>query len=344
MTRTRLRQLAALVLVALAAGAIAARADSESRPAPRFVARSSSAVTIVSPRPARLGATKFPCELSEKSPTPGAPPSQALLDAFAILRRDRRPEDALPAEALTALKRFGLTPVAPESARLLRTTPSGGRAWVVPVPDVGAGFPFPCRPAAKRAPREGLAVVAVGGAADGGGGALADLVRGRAPVSTNACAGENHDLISVSGIVPNGVTAVFLTAPDGTAVRTDVKDNGYEFLVPYARTAQQRYVVWTGGDGTPHVQPVVASAAPPKRVCEMATALAGKQPRVSAGAIGRPCAVLAPRPVPAPAPVPVRPRRNRARPLPIAPPILLGECAPGPVFVAPPVPGLIRPK
>ena len=65
-------------------------------------------------------------------------------------------------------------------------------------------------------------------------------------------------MLSISGIVPNGVPAVFLTAPDGTAVRADVKDNGYEFLLPNQRTAEQRYVVWTGGDGTPHVQPVVA--------------------------------------------------------------------------------------
>ena len=50
---------------------------------------------------------------------------------------------------------------------------------------------------------------------------------------------------------------MFLTAPDGTAVRADVKDNGYEFLLPNQRTPEQRYVVWTGGDGTPHVQPVV---------------------------------------------------------------------------------------
>jgi hypothetical protein len=59
-------------------------------------------------------------------------------------------------------------------------------------------------------------------------------------------------------IVPDGVSAAFLTAPDGTAVRADVKDNAYEFLVPRPRVLEQRYVVWTGGDGTPHVQPVLA--------------------------------------------------------------------------------------
>lgn len=40
------------------------------------------------------------------------------------------------------------------------------------------------------------------------------------------CAGPDHAMLGVSGIVPNGVPAVFLTAPDGTAVKADVKDNG----------------------------------------------------------------------------------------------------------------------
>jgi hypothetical protein len=63
-------------------------------------------------------------------------------------------------------------------------------------------------------------------------------------------------MLSVSGIVPDGVGAAFLTSPDGTAVRADVKDNAYAFVVPRTKRAEQRYVVWTGGDGTPHVQPL----------------------------------------------------------------------------------------
>jgi hypothetical protein len=151
--------------------------------------------------------------------------------------------------------------VAPESARLLRSTPSGGRAWVVPVPDLARSVPFFCQPGEKRGPREGLVVVAVGDAASGGGGALDHLVRGRAPVTVAPCAGADHSMLSISGIVPDGVQAVFLTAPDGTAVRADVKDNGYEFLLANQRATEQRYVVWTGGDGTPHVQPVLSFGA-----------------------------------------------------------------------------------
>ena len=39
----------------------------------------------------------------------------------------------------------------------------------------------------------------------------------------------------VSGVVPDGVAAAYLTAPDGTAVRADVADNAYAFVVPAPR-------------------------------------------------------------------------------------------------------------
>jgi hypothetical protein len=47
-------------------------------------------------------------------------------------------------------------------------------------------------------------------------------------------------------------------------VRADVRDNGYAFVVARPRRPEQRYVVWTGGDGTPHVQPVVLTPFPPR--------------------------------------------------------------------------------
>jgi hypothetical protein len=293
------------VLVAFAAGAIAAQADSGSKPRPAPVL--AAPVPAVA-APARAVATLpvftkllAACRPVRKQPSPAtAPPSQALLDAFAILRRERRPEDALAPEALRALEARGLAPVSPDSARLLRSGPGDGRAWVVPVPDVDAGFPFACE--AKGKPREGLAVAAVGGAPAGGGGALADLVRGRAPTTVDPCAGANHDMLGVSGIVPNGVAAVFLTAPDGTAVRADVKDNAYEFLIPSPKTIGQRYVVWTGGDGTPHVQPVLAFGKLPAAVCKrMAASALTKAPRVTP-AVGLGACTPAALPVPAPRP------------------------------------------
>jgi hypothetical protein len=338
MIRTRLRHLVAIVLIALAAGAIAARADSGGASAPKAEPAA----------PPRVVFPKAPCAPADNAKPRGAPPSQALLNAFAILRRPAQPSDALPAEALKALQRSGLAPVAADAARLLRSTASGGRAWVVPVPDVSRGFPFLCRAQQpKGKPREGLAIVALGDAAQGGGGALDDLVRGRAPVSTDVCAGANHDMLSVSGIVPDGVAAVFLTAPDGTAVRADVNDNGYEFVVAHPRTPQQRYVVWTGGDGTPHVQPITASATPRSRLCEQISKITTAQPRVSPGpgaGVCGPAPILtlpitpkvapAIRPVTPKAPPPALMRAPRAAPVPV--PIYAGGCVARPLVLAPP--------
>ena len=294
-----LRPVVSLVLVALIAGAIAARADSGSAPRP---ARA-PAPRVVSPPAARPflappGAVAYGCAapvpLDPRRETPpaapkakaAAPPSEALLDAFAILRRPRTDQDALPPEAVEALRARGLSAVSPDSARLLRSTPSGGRAWVVPVPDAVGRLPgFACAPAGRSGPREGLAVVAVGDAASGGGSALDDLVRGRSPATVAPCAGADHSMLSISGIVPNGVPAVFLTAPDGTAVRADVKDNAYEFLLPKQRTADQRYVVWTGGDGTPHVQPVVSFGSWTAKSCANAAKLSQSMARVSPDAL-----------------------------------------------------------
>ena len=181
----------------------------------------------------------------------------------------------------------GLSPVSLDSSRLLRSTPSGGKAWVVPVPDVVGRLGAFCGSTSKPGSPEGVVVVAVGDAASGGGGALDDLVRGRAPVTVAPCAGADHSMLSISGIVPNGVPAVFLTAPDGTAVRADVKDNGYEFLLPNQRAYEQRYVVWTGGDGTPHVQPIVTFAAARAGACKASAKLARDVARVSPdGAFG----------------------------------------------------------
>jgi hypothetical protein len=326
----RSRSVASLVLVALIAGAIAAHADSGRAPRPTGATSPAAALPAapaaapVARRSAVLAVPRFvpfaadcaaPVPLDRRGrplpqkPATAAPPSKALLDAFAILRRERRPEDALSPEVLEALRVRGLSPVSLDSARLLRSTPSGGRAWVVPVPNVVAGLGFACEPKGKTGPREGLAVVAVGDAASGGGGALDDLVRGRSPVTVAPCAGADHSMLSISGIVPNGVASAFLTAPDGTAVRADVKDNGYEFLLPSPRAYEERYVVWTGGDGTPHVQPVVTFGRWNVKSCEGPAKLARSLARVSPDGF----AACTTPPVPTPGAPPVA-----ARPLPRA--------------------------
>jgi hypothetical protein len=285
--------------------------------------------------------------------TGGSPPSQQLLDGFAILRRDRTAQDELPAAALKALRLRGLEPVAPDAARLLRSA-GDVRAWVVPVPDVDRADPFTCLRAAKK-PREGIAVVALGGAPTGGGGALRDLVRGTAPVATDPCAGPARDMLGVSGIVPDGVAAVFLTAPDGTAIRADVHDNGFSFVVPATRRPDPRYVVWTGSDGTPHVQPVPAFAGFPGGLCKRSHAVAQVTPNgardctalalVAPGISGRrTMTFLVPKsPPPRVVMIPHR-RRGRVPPvaMPVPPPVFPHEpCSVGsalPLLVKPGVP------
>jgi hypothetical protein len=290
----RLAPIAALALVAGAAVAQASGGGGATTPAPVAVvpSRAPAAATLVDAGPPAVrivargsGAPAAPISMTpgtittaapvvacrpskgsaSKAPASQAAPSDVLTDAFGILRRDRNDDDTLPAAALTALKRSGLTPVDAQSARLLRAD-GAARAWVVPVPDVGVANRFACVKSTD--PREGLAVVSVGGAPAGGGGALRDLLRGLAPASVDPCAGASHDMIGVSGIVPDDIDAVFVTAADGTATRADVHDNGYTFVLPDVRRLQSRYLVWTGKDGAPHVQPLaVLPFGPSKTAC-----------------------------------------------------------------------------
>src|SRR5512133_3758952 len=152
----RFRSVASLVLVALIAGAIAAHADSASSsrraPAPvrvvaapaasrPFVIRAPLPLACAAPMPVAPGGKPQPPQ-PPKAAT-AAPPSQQLLDAFAILRRPRTDQDALSPESL-------------DSSRLLRSTPSGGKAWVVPVPNGVGRFGVLCGPVGKSAAREGV--------------------------------------------------------------------------------------------------------------------------------------------------------------------------------------------
>jgi len=185
----------------------------------------------------------------------------------AARRAARKALRAVPAPGvrapLPARPRAATTPVPPatEPAPAVTTPPAATAPATPTAPQrpLTATAPAPAAPTpAKATPHPGLAVVALDGAPAGAGGRLEDLVRGREPVAIDPCGGPNRDMLSVSGIVPDGVAAAFLTSPDGTAVRADVTDNAYAFVVPRAKTPEERYVVWTGGDGTPHVQPLGA--------------------------------------------------------------------------------------
>jgi len=288
---------------------------------------------------------------------PAAPkaPSRALFDAFGILRRERTDADTLSKAAREALTRAGVRVHDLNTARLLRETRGGGRAWVVPVADVtpllagpfagcvvvpsrarpprrsqrrpapAARVPFGPAPFPVYAPQlldgkpqEGLVVIAEGDVPGGGGGTHKQLIRGLAAPAVAPCSGPKHDLVGVSGIVPDGVGAAFLTSADGTAIKADVKDNGYAFLVAPAKGREAwapRYVVWTGGDGTPHVQQVSLGNLP-ARLCrhlaaQRAKKLIGLTPSPATGPFAAAPGVLRPAlPVPR-APRPSRPPRPR---------------------------------
>ncbi len=385
----------ALICGVLCAFASSVRAQA---PAPVTPVAAAPVMRVFAPPPACR--PKTPAK-----PAAAKAPSQALFDAFGVLRRERTDADTLSKEARDALMRAGVRVHDLNAARLLREAPGGGRAWVVPVADVTpllGGLFARCitvprrskppraaqrraaarraaarRAAARRAlrrrraprvpgpvlvvpprtvpampldfgpvpfgsyppealdgtPKEGLVVVAQGNVPAGGGGTHKQLIRGLSAPVVAPCSGPKHGLVGVSGIVPDGVGAAFLTSADGTAVKAEVKDNAYAFLVAPAKGRDAwapRYVVWTGGDGTPHVQQVALGNLP-ARLCK---ALSNRQrpaaialtPRLGPGAFpslpGRlHPALVAPGPVlvapgavppgPLPAPRPSRPPRPR---------------------------------
>lgn len=190
----------------------------------------------------------------------------------------------VPVPDVTVLFGARLVPCSTKFARPVRRRLRSRRAArralpVTPLPAVVAATPVPFGPALVEPaplawdgkPQEGVVVVAEGDTPAGGGATFRQLIRGLGSPEVAPCAGPKHDLVGVSGMVPDGVGSVFLTSPDGTAIKADVEDNAYSFLVPPAKgraAFAPRYVVWTGGDGTPHVQPVTAGMTPRAgRIC-----------------------------------------------------------------------------
>ena len=224
-----------------------------------------------------------------------------LFEMACVTRTFGRQRQAL-AQAMRERRRVRARPARPGARPWLVTPPAAVPTPIAPkrVPPPATSVPTPAPDGAdKPALHPGLAVVALGGAPGGAGGRLEDLVRGREPVAIDPCGGPNRDMLSVSGIVPDGVGAAFLTSPDGTAVRADVKDNAYAFVVPRTKRAEQRYVVWTGGDGTPHVQPLGSPVFLGRARCP--AAVDDRPPTVSPDGSGL-CGGFYPAPIIEPAP------------------------------------------
>ena len=312
------------------AGRRGARAPARLRPAPArdAAARSSRRRRRALPAarsPSAAGSSGSRGPVGATAPRPEPVPDD-LLHAFGILRRAATPDDALPEEALTALRRArpgALRPrrrapgphdarrrprVGRPDPRRPRHAPAAGAAAARAArrrlqPEdagaraAGARAPSPAAGAGRRryAAHPGLALVALGGAPVGAGGRYEDLIRGREHVALDPCGGPGHDMLSVSGLVPDGVPAAFLTSPDGTAIRADVKDNAYTFVVP--RSAARRDPLRRLDRRRRHTpRPAAASptpSSPPHQLQRRSTTRPPRIPSISP----TPCDAVLPAPV-----------------------------------------------
>jgi len=238
------------------------RADTDALPAAALTALRQRGLEPFDPAAARLLRQTDDGGRAWVVPVRDVPANAGVLYAMACVSRTIGRQRQALAQIMRERQRARARSARPGTTRPWRVTPPATvpaptrtAPQIVPPATEPAPVPAP-NTTNKPTPHPGLAVVALDGAPGGAGGRLEDLVRGREPVAIDPCGGPNRDMLSVSGIVPDGVGAAFLTSPDGTAVRADVKDNAYAFVVPRTKVAEQRYVVWTGGDGTPHVQPL----------------------------------------------------------------------------------------
>jgi hypothetical protein len=179
-------------------------------------------------------------------PTPVAstkPPSQALLDAFGVLERPRTPADTVPPAALKLLPFGG--PVNLEAARQIRDG-----AWLIPLENANwfPRTPERClrrlpakqraaveraeREAAAKPPEEGVEIAGEApGVASSGRWRLSDIEQGRT-FNVNNCAGAKHDQLTVTGLVPDSITTVKVTAGDGTVTEATPDRNLVQILLP----------------------------------------------------------------------------------------------------------------
>lgn len=299
------------------------RADTDALPASALKALRQRGLEPFDPAAARLLRQTDDGGRAWVVPVRDVPANAGVLFQMACVTRTLSRQRQALAQAMRARQRARARRGRPGARPRLVTppapapTPTPPKREPAPTTSVPTPVPVPTPNATdKPTPHPGLAVVTLDGAPGGAGGRLEDLVRGREPVAIDPCGGPNRDMLSVSGIVPDGVGAAFLTSPDGTAVRADVKDNAYAFVVPRTKRAEQRYVVWTGGDGTPHVQPLGSPVFLGRARCP--TAADNRPPTVSPDGSGL-CGHFYPAPAIIEPPPPARPRRA---PLTSPPPLL----------------------
>jgi len=175
------------------------------------------------------------------------------LDAasFGMLRRAITPADAVSAAEATSLSHSGFVGAFGANLALAReTTTSAGSAWLVP------GDQSLCLIA--RSVTTGTAVL---------GGATCTSDAGAAAGALEQVSGSAKDpgVQLVSGVVPDGVSSVRVTAPDGVVESAAVGDNVYSVIVPAGAA-----VSFTDATGT-----VAIPGTPPPARAQPITAAGG---------------------------------------------------------------------
>lgn len=179
-------------------------------------------------------------------PSTASPPS-ALLTELEVLRRARKPADALPTRFYSALA----SGVNPASIRLADTSAADGRYYLVPADNIDPDSRSSCAPSGDGRPEAGVCLVVRGG---GGGSACAtaDEVRaGNSLIRGDRVPGTRPGTVFVSGIVPDGVRQVVLEYPAGAPVRrVDVNVEGNVFAASFnGSAALEPKVIWRTASG-----------------------------------------------------------------------------------------------
>jgi hypothetical protein len=221
-------------------------------------------------------AAGHPCRHEPNFSIVNAKAPASLVAALPVLARTRTQADEVPMHSLPIAPLVSrATGIELHSARVVRSSPFGGHAWVVPVlhdaPPVARTLACLERQIAMRQKfvganphnsfqqqllqrelaqeRAARTYVASHGGAGGPGvlmfttfkavqGADATLSQLRAgeAFAAGACAGPGHNLLIVSGLAPAPTATIELRAPNGATQTQRVRDGAYEFLFAPAAT------------------------------------------------------------------------------------------------------------
>jgi hypothetical protein len=201
------------------------------------------ATTTPKPPPHPTKVSKACLRIPAPLTTSNALPSARLLDPLGVLRRPQAAGDALPAKAFALNPPF-VAGVMAGSARRVQL-PDGTDEWIVPAENLAPPLKVPeaclrTMPADQRkatrdaiedskhrAAVEGVVVVRARDGEPprpGESRRIDDIAAGRA-FSLQGCTGPMHNRITLSGLVPDAVTQVTVTARNGAMVQVSPEQN-----------------------------------------------------------------------------------------------------------------------